>query len=267
VAAGRGLLEAGGLDAVTMQAVAAIGTAALEDLGRQLEPPGRDSDPASGLRSIATAFRAFAHENPRAYELLFMNLPPESRPLADRFALASAPLLAVASRLVGPDHALEAARLVTAFAHGFVSMELGGAFRLGGDVDEAYRYGVDVLVSASPPGSPHSQFTGQLLSTSESILRSASWRPEGAVAMQRPSDPTFRRRPAARHRCGPACDRDPTRSSPTHACWPAGSTRKGWACAPSPTATISSATCAAGCTISSGAGRSMSGGLPGTRRP
>ncbi len=176
VAAGRDLLEAGGLDAVTMQAVAervgvrapslykrlpnraaliaAIGTAALEDLGRQLEPPGRDPDPASGLRTIATAFRAFAHENPRAYELLFMNLPPESRPPADRFALASAPLLAVAGRLAGPDQALEAARLVTAFAHGFVSMELGGAFRLGGDVDEAYRYGVDVLVSALTTGRP-----------------------------------------------------------------------------------------------------------------
>ena len=27
-------------------------------------------------------------------------------------------------------------------------MELAGAFRLGGDVDEAYRYGVDVLVDA-----------------------------------------------------------------------------------------------------------------------
>jgi AcrR family transcriptional regulator len=176
VAAGRDLLEAGGLDAVTMQAVAgrvgvrapslykrvpnraaligAIGAAALADLGRQLEPAGRDPDPASGLRTIATSFRAFAHENPRAYELLFTNLPPGSRLPADRFALASAPLLAVASRLAGPDQALEAARLVTAFAHGFVSMELGGAFRLGGDVDQAYRYGVDLLVSALAAGRP-----------------------------------------------------------------------------------------------------------------
>jgi Tetracyclin repressor-like, C-terminal domain len=49
---------------------------------------------------------------------------------------------------VGSERALEAARLVTAFAHGFVLMELTGAFRLGGDVDEAYRYGVGVLVDA-----------------------------------------------------------------------------------------------------------------------
>ena len=49
-------------------------------------------------------------------------------------------------RLVGRARALEAARLLTAFAHGFVSMELAGAFRLGGDVDEAYRFAIDSIV-------------------------------------------------------------------------------------------------------------------------
>lgn len=174
VVAGREILEARGLDAVTMQAVAervgvrapslykhvpnraaligAIGTATLADLGRQLEPASRDPDPASGIRTIATAFRAFAHANPRAYELLFTNLPPGSQPPADEYAKAASPLLAMSSRLVGPERALEAARLVTAFANGFISMELSGAFRLGGDVDEAYRYGVNVLVSALAAG-------------------------------------------------------------------------------------------------------------------
>ena len=170
VAAGREILEAGGLDTVTMQAVAervgvrgpslykhipnhaalisAIGAAVLDDLSRQLEPLSRGPDPAAGLRSIATAFRAFAHANPRSYELVFMNLPADSRPPADRNASSAAPVLALAERLVGPERALEAARLVTAFAHGFITMELSGAFRLGGDVDVAYRYGVDVLVDA-----------------------------------------------------------------------------------------------------------------------
>ena len=35
-----------------------------------------------------------------------------------------------------------------AFAHGFVSMELAGAFRLGGDVDRAWRTGVATIVDA-----------------------------------------------------------------------------------------------------------------------
>ena len=57
-----------------------------------------------------------------------MNLPPGSRPTADSTAEAAAPLLAVTKRLVGPDRALEAARVITAFAHGFVSMELAERF-------------------------------------------------------------------------------------------------------------------------------------------
>jgi AcrR family transcriptional regulator len=174
VAAGREALEAGGLDAVTMQTVAdrvgvrapslykhvpsraaliaAIGGTAADELGRQLEPLARTPDPAAGLRSIAATFRAWAHANPHAYELLFMNLPAQSRPPADRNAAAVAPLLTLAARLVGPGRALDAARLLTAFAHGFVSMELAGAFRLGGDVDEAFRYGVDALVDALTGG-------------------------------------------------------------------------------------------------------------------
>jgi AcrR family transcriptional regulator len=169
VAAGRELLEAGGLDGVTMQAVAervgvrgpslykrfasrdeliaAIGASALEDLRRKLEPFG-GVEPAEGLPAVAAGFRQFALGNPRAYELLFMRLPSGSRPDPGLVAVAAAPLLELTRRLVGPERALEAARLVTAFATGFVSMELSGAFRLGGDVDEAYRYGVDVLVDA-----------------------------------------------------------------------------------------------------------------------
>jgi AcrR family transcriptional regulator len=169
VAAGRALLEAGGLDAVTMQAVAdqvgvrapslykrvrdrdaliaAIADAALDELSATMEPLARAPDPETGMRSVAMAFRAFAHAHPRTYELLFMNLPEGARASPDRNAAASAPLLSLATRVVGPEGALVAARLLTAFAHGFASMELAGAFRLGGDVDEAFSYGVDVLVA------------------------------------------------------------------------------------------------------------------------
>jgi AcrR family transcriptional regulator len=170
VAAGRELLEAGGLDAITMQAVAervgvrapslykrvpnraaliaAIGAAVTDDLRQAIEPLANGADAAADLRAVAAAFRAFAHANPRSYGLLFMSLPPDARPPTELTAAAAAPVLALAARLAGPDHALEAARLVTAFANGFISMELSGAFRLGGDPDEAYRYGVDILVDA-----------------------------------------------------------------------------------------------------------------------
>jgi AcrR family transcriptional regulator len=170
VGAGRDLLEAGGLGTVTMQAVAervgvrapslykrfssrdaliaAIASATLDDLGEALAPPSSDPDPAAGLRAVAVAYRAFAQANPQAFGLLSMNLPAAARPPVEHSAQAARPVLDLAARLVGSDRALEAARVVTAFATGFISMELAGAFRLGGDLDEAYRYGIEALVDA-----------------------------------------------------------------------------------------------------------------------
>jgi AcrR family transcriptional regulator len=170
VAAGRELLEAGGLGAVTMQGVAAqvgvrapslykrfpsrgaliaaIATATLDELEQLLAPLRHDPDPAAGLRAAALAYRAFAWANPRGFELLYMNLPLDWRPSVEDTARATGPVLTLAERLVGREQALEAARLLTAFTNGFISMELVGAFRLGGDLDGSYRYGVNALVDA-----------------------------------------------------------------------------------------------------------------------
>ena len=169
VAAGREILEAGGLDAVTMLAVAervgvrapslykrfadrgaliaAIGGAALKDLADELEPLARDPIPRRASRDRGSLSRVRAAQPPSVRAPLH-EPAGGSRPPAELTAASSEPLLYVTERLVGPERALEAARLVTAFAHGFVSMEISGAFRLGGDVDEAYRYGVGVLVDA-----------------------------------------------------------------------------------------------------------------------
>ena len=60
-------------------------------------------------------------------------------------------MLRVARQLVGSAEALEAARLVTAWATGFISMELAGAFRLDGDLETAFEYGVARLTAALAP--------------------------------------------------------------------------------------------------------------------
>jgi AcrR family transcriptional regulator len=128
--------------------ISQIGTTIVDEIAELLARFAGDPDPVEALRSMGVAFRGYAHAHPRSYELLFMNLPDDWRPPPERNARASAPILEAAIRLVGADDALEAARLVTAFSHGFISMELNGAFRLGGDTDRAFRYGLDTLLGA-----------------------------------------------------------------------------------------------------------------------
>lgn len=106
------------------------------------------SDAGLALPSIARAFRDFAHQYPLTYGLLFGPSPGVARVAPELNAAAVAPVLEAARALAGPDEALSAARTVVAWAHGFVSMELAGAFRLGGDVDAAFEYGIDALQRA-----------------------------------------------------------------------------------------------------------------------
>lgn len=170
IGAARDILESEGLARLTMQAVAdrvgvrapslykrvrsrgdlirLVGEATLHDLGERLHAVGSSADARTDLAKLARAFRAFAHARPAGYRLI-LGWGPETSSLApDSLARASAPVLRVAAELAGPEHALEAARLVTAWANGFISMELAGAFQLGGDIELAYEYGIARLTDA-----------------------------------------------------------------------------------------------------------------------
>lgn len=163
VEAGRALVETEGLDGLTMHAVAnAVGVrapslykhvasrgdlirhileAVLEELGDQLQA-ARTGDRNQDLPALARAMRDFALGNPGSYRAVFSSLPEAWAPDREAFADASRPVLEATEALVGETEALDAARLVTAWAHGFLSMELSGAFHLDGDVDQAFEYGL-----------------------------------------------------------------------------------------------------------------------------
>jgi len=175
VAAGRRLLEEHGMDALTMRDVAdAVGVRApslykrvrsrsdlfrliLEDaadeLTSALDEAASSGDPVADLRAMTAAYRRFAHSNPVAYTLIYA---PQAVPGATaRSVRSSATFLRVVAELAGPRHALPAARTIVAWAHGFITMELAGAFRLGGDVEQAWDFGLDrVLTAVRRAGSP-----------------------------------------------------------------------------------------------------------------
>ncbi|MFF2275199.1 TetR/AcrR family transcriptional regulator [Agromyces sp. NPDC058126] len=183
LAAGREILEADGLGGLTMQAVAdrvgvrapslykrvrnrgelvrSIAASTVAELGARLDSPGEPREPGgpgaepagerdaafADVARLARVLRAFAHERPAAYRLVFAS-GDDSGLEVEVLREASAPLLVVAAELAGPDHALDAARTLTAWVTGFISMELAGAFRLGGDVDRAFEFGVERISAA-----------------------------------------------------------------------------------------------------------------------
>ena len=98
---------------------------------------------AAALATLAHGLRAWASVHPEAYRLVFSGHgSPEVA------AATSGPVLTIAQSLVGDEDALAAARMITAWATGFISMELAGAFQLGGEVDVAFAYGIERLSEA-----------------------------------------------------------------------------------------------------------------------
>jgi AcrR family transcriptional regulator len=169
--AARELLEEEGLDAVVMSRVAervgvrgpslykrvpnraalirAVGDAVAADLGRVIDAalrPG-SADAAEDIRTLGRAYRDFVRRNPNGYGLLFAHLEPELQADPDVLADLGRPIVATMARLVGAAGALGAARTFVAWAHGFMSMELAGSFRLGGDVDAAYATGIELILA------------------------------------------------------------------------------------------------------------------------
>ena len=169
LAAAVHLVEEGGPDALTMKAVAArvgvqppslykrvqdrehllgmVAERAASDVAAVLEEAQRAAgeDPLDGVIAMARSLREFAHGHPRLFGLLFAALPDAARPSRDVLARASAAVLTAGGRLAGPERALDAARTITAWAYGFLTMELAGAFQLGGEPGEAFEFGAHAI--------------------------------------------------------------------------------------------------------------------------
>jgi len=157
VSAGRDILEASGPGGLTMNAVAErvgvkapslykrvrdkdalfrlVADATISDLTTSLHGPT--------LRDLAVAMRSFAQTRPQGFRAIFTTgASPEA------IAAASEPVLRACRNLVGEERALDAARTVTSWAYGFITMEMSGAFQLGGDIDSAFETGIDLLTRA-----------------------------------------------------------------------------------------------------------------------
>jgi len=161
VGAAADLVDAQGLDAVTLAAVAAavgvrtpslynhvgglddlrcgVALTALRELGDALRDAavGRAGDDA--LTALAHAYRAYARDHPGRYAATQRAPAAADAELAAAGARAVDVLLAVLRGYgLAGDEAIHAARAVRSALHGFVSLEAGGGFGIPVDLDESF---------------------------------------------------------------------------------------------------------------------------------
>lgn len=169
VLAAREIVAANGATELSMQAVAeavrvrapslykrfpsrdalldAVALGVLAELGAKMERVAKGREGVSALEAMARGYRDFAKRSPHLYRLLFTKRV-ESADLDRARASSVRPVIEVLSQVVtDPADLLPAARMLTAFLHGFVTMEIDGAFHLGGDVTRAFEFSVAKILS------------------------------------------------------------------------------------------------------------------------
>jgi len=166
----RRLLESHGEAGMSMQAVAAavgvrapslykrfanrndlLGAAArdaLRELAALLGDPMGGDQTYESLERMAHVYRKFARKNPRTYALIFSEMLATREDLMPARQAAAEPLLILLTQAVGKEAALPAARMLVSYLHGFLSMELAKTFRFGGNVQEAFQYGLTKMLDS-----------------------------------------------------------------------------------------------------------------------
>jgi AcrR family transcriptional regulator len=168
IAAARNLLSRQGVDALTMQAIAEtvgvrapslykhfadrkallreIEQTAVAELEHAIQTAAKPKDDRAALKSMSSAFRRFAREHPSQYNLIFTLQAGDADSQAVRRRALQPVLQRLESFLGNAELAFLRARVLTAFLHGFVSMETAGAFKLGGNIDHAFTAGIDLIL-------------------------------------------------------------------------------------------------------------------------
>jgi AcrR family transcriptional regulator len=161
VAIARRLIDADGVEALTVSAVAqcagvkgpslykhfsdrlallkAVEIEVLVELEQAIRTGTKGKTPRQRLRSMADAYRRFAKERPRRYEVVYSRNVAGDPELAAACLQAAMPLFEELRAAGIPEQRiLPLSRTLTAFLHGFVSMEIAQVFRLGGHLDSDF---------------------------------------------------------------------------------------------------------------------------------
>jgi AcrR family transcriptional regulator len=165
----RQLVEARGADELTVSAVAqiagvkgpslykhftdraallkAVEISVLHELEAMLRAGTKGRTPKQRLRSMATTYRRFAIEHPKRYGVIYSEHAFDDPEIAAACYVAAKPLFEeLKAAGIAEARILPLSRTFTAWLHGFVSMEIVHAFRLGGSIDQAFEDGLETIL-------------------------------------------------------------------------------------------------------------------------
>jgi AcrR family transcriptional regulator len=165
----RSLVETGGADALTVSAVAqiagvkapslykhftdraallkAVEIAVLHELEATLRAGTKGRTPRTRLRSMGITYRRFALDHPRLYGIIYSEHAFDDPEIAAACYFAAKPLFEeLEAAGIAKARILPLSRTLTAWLHGFVSMEIVHAFRLGGSIDDAFEDGLKTIL-------------------------------------------------------------------------------------------------------------------------
>jgi AcrR family transcriptional regulator len=171
-AAGQ-IVDAGGLDALTLAALAErlgvrtpslynhvaglpglhreLALVALRRLSASLARAGIGKTTDEALEALAGAFRSFIKEHPGLYALTVQpaapNAPPDLELVHASDEVVEIVLAVLASYGLRGLEAVHAVRGLRSVIHGFATLELAGGFGLPLDVDESYRLLIQIFIA------------------------------------------------------------------------------------------------------------------------
>lgn len=170
----RQLVETAGPDALTLGAVAtaagiktpslykhftdraallkAVEIAVLHELEAYLRNWTQGDTPHSRLRAMAHAYRRFGTDLPNRYRVIYSGNAFNDPEIREACLFSAQPLFEELRAAGIPEaRVLPLSRTMVPFLHGFVLMEIGNAFNLGGDVDEAFETGLEIILGEVQP--------------------------------------------------------------------------------------------------------------------
>lgn len=128
-----------------------VAVTAARDLRAELVDRTLGRSGPDALRAVAHAMRDYAHARPGRYAAVQVAPDPDDPDDAELAAAAAdvvGLLVAVLRGFALPeDRAVDAVRAVRAGVHGYVTLELGGGYRLPQDLDRSFAVLVEMLVA------------------------------------------------------------------------------------------------------------------------